>query len=152
MSGEEARREKNEQRVVMKKQEAEILQWDALPAQLIREFQELSAEELLHKMENILGFTNHRTCVRETVLLHYYLFGFWWAKEARFTPTQTSFTMAVLHMLLENLREKQMSSVDNLVVLIKAIAVACHCSPSDEDTTSLLDNNEAAALICYVTK
>ncbi|MEQ2176365.1 hypothetical protein GOODEAATRI_027213 [Goodea atripinnis] len=103
-------------------------------------------------MENILGFTNHRTCVRETVLLHYYLFGFWWAKEARFTPTQTSFTMAVLHMLLENLREKQMSSVDNLVVLIKAIAVACHCSPSDEDTTSLLDNNEAAALICYVTK
>uniref|UniRef100_A0A3B5PW52 Ciliary associated calcium binding coiled-coil 1 n=2 Tax=Xiphophorus TaxID=8082 RepID=A0A3B5PW52_XIPMA len=128
-----------------------FLQWDALPVQLIEELQEHSAEELL-KMENILGFTNHRTCIREAVLLQYYLSGFWWAKDTKFSPTQISFTMAVLHVLLENLREKQMSSVDNMVVFMKAMTAACHCAPSEEDDSSLLNNNEAKALICYVTK
>uniref|UniRef100_A0A3B5MW83 Uncharacterized protein n=1 Tax=Xiphophorus couchianus TaxID=32473 RepID=A0A3B5MW83_9TELE len=100
------------------------------------------------KMENILGFTNHRTCIREAVLLQYYLSGFWWAKDTKFSPTQISFTMAVLHVLLENLREKQMSSVDNMVVFMKAMTAACHCAPSEEDDSSLLNNNEAKALIC----
>ncbi|XP_043957946.1 ciliary-associated calcium-binding coiled-coil protein 1 isoform X2 [Gambusia affinis] len=133
-------------------QAAEFLQWDALPVQLIQELQEHSAEELLHKMQNILGFTNHRICIREAVLLQYYLSGFWWAKDTKFSPTQISFTMAVLHVLLENLREKQMSSVDNMVVFMKAMTAACHCAPSEENGTSLLNNNEAKALTCYVTK
>ncbi|XP_016518128.1 ciliary-associated calcium-binding coiled-coil protein 1 isoform X2 [Poecilia formosa] len=134
------------------KQEAEFLQWDAMPVQLIQELQEHSAEELLHKMKNILGFINHRTCIREAVLLQHYLSAFWWAKDAKFSPTQISFTMAVLHILLENLREKQMSSVDNMVVFMKAMTAACHCAPSEEHGTSLLNNNEAKALIFYVTK
>lgn len=48
--------------------------------------------------------------------------------------------------------EKQMSSVDNMVVFMKAMTAACHCAPSEENGTSLLNNNEAKALTCYVTK
>ncbi|XP_021169021.1 ciliary-associated calcium-binding coiled-coil protein 1 [Fundulus heteroclitus] len=151
MSGEVAQLKEIRQLKVNKKQEAGFLQ-DMLPLHLIRELQKHSAEELLHKMENILGFTNHRTCIKEAVLFHYYLSGFSWATEVQFTHTQTCFTMAVLHMLLKNLTEKQMNSVDNMVAFMEAMAAAWHPSPSDEDTCSVLDNDEATELIGYVTK
>lgn len=51
-----------------------------------------------------MSFRNHQTCMKEAALLDFYVCGFWWAKEANFTTTQTSFTMAVLHMLLDNIR------------------------------------------------
>lgn len=56
------------------------------------------------EIQETLGFKNHKTCMREAALLDYYVCGFWWAKEASFSPTQTSFTMAVLHSLLDNIR------------------------------------------------
>lgn len=42
--------------------------------------------------------------MKEAALLDYYVCGFWWAKEAGLSPEQTSFAMAVLHMLLDNIR------------------------------------------------
>lgn len=45
--------------------------------------------------------------MKEAALLDYYVCGFCWAKEANFTPRQTSFTMAVLHMLLDNIRGEE---------------------------------------------
>lgn len=59
------------------------------------------------ELKEILGFKNYQTCMREAALLDYNVCGFWWAKEASFTPAQTSFTMAVLHMLLENIRGEE---------------------------------------------
>lgn len=56
------------------------------------------------ELKEILGFRNYQTCMKEAALLDYYVCGFWWAKEANFTPIQISFTMAVLHMLLNNIR------------------------------------------------
>uniref|UniRef100_A0A3Q1EHV6 Ciliary associated calcium binding coiled-coil 1 n=1 Tax=Acanthochromis polyacanthus TaxID=80966 RepID=A0A3Q1EHV6_9TELE len=106
---------------------------------------------LCHReLKEILGFTNHQICMKEAVLLDYYVCGFWWAKEANFTPTQASFTMAVLHKLLDNIREKQMSLVDNLVDFSKVLSVVCQSPTSDESTSSLLDSKEAAALTCFI--
>lgn len=55
--------------------------------------------------------------MKEAALLDYYISGFWWAKEVEFTPAQTSFTMAVLHMLLDNMqgveRKRMFFSVKN---------------------------------------
>lgn len=56
------------------------------------------------EIKEILGYKNHTTCMKEAALLDYYGCGFWWAKEASFSPTQISFTMAVLHSLLDNVR------------------------------------------------
>uniref|UniRef100_A0A3B4WH58 Uncharacterized protein n=1 Tax=Seriola lalandi dorsalis TaxID=1841481 RepID=A0A3B4WH58_SERLL len=52
----------------------------------------------------ILGYRNHQTCMKEAALLDCYVCCFWWTKEAKFTPKQVAFTIAVLHMLLENIR------------------------------------------------
>uniref|UniRef100_A0A8C6WPA5 Uncharacterized protein n=1 Tax=Neogobius melanostomus TaxID=47308 RepID=A0A8C6WPA5_9GOBI len=39
----------------------------------------------------------------EAALLHYYLQGLLWSRDAHLSPLQTSFTMAVLHTLLHNI-------------------------------------------------
>ncbi|XP_026207798.1 ciliary-associated calcium-binding coiled-coil protein 1 isoform X2 [Anabas testudineus] len=154
MSGGATRREKKEQVKVQdrKLQDIVFLQWGALSHQQIEDLLQRSAEELQWELKEILGFKNYQTCMREAALLDYNVCGFWWAKEASFTPAQTSFTMAVLHMLLENIREKQMSLVENLMEFAKALGSACQCSTSEEDATSLLNTEEAIMLISYIRK
>ncbi|XP_008284737.1 ciliary-associated calcium-binding coiled-coil protein 1 [Stegastes partitus] len=119
-----------------------FLRWEQL--------QRSSAEQLQAELKEILGCSNHQTCMKEAVLLDYYVCGWWWAKEASFTPAQASFTMAVLHILLDNIREKQMGLVDNLAEFSKALKPACRCVTPEEYTSSLLDSEEAAAFIRYI--
>ncbi|XP_028424506.1 ciliary-associated calcium-binding coiled-coil protein 1 isoform X4 [Perca flavescens] len=102
------------------------------------------------EMKVILDLRNHQICMKEAALLDYYVCGFWWAKEANFTPIKISFTMAVLHMLLDNIREKQMVLVENLMEFAKALCAACKWSTSKEDSPPLLDREEATALISYI--
>ncbi|AWP17159.1 Hypothetical protein SMAX5B_016699 [Scophthalmus maximus] len=127
-----------------------VLQWDAPPHQRTAELQRCSGDELEAELKEILGFRNHHTCMKEAALLDYYVCGVCWAKEANFTPAQTSFTIAVLHMLLDNIREKQMGLVENLMEFAKALAAACQCLSSEKDTTSLLNREEAKELISYI--
>ncbi|KAG7226584.1 hypothetical protein INR49_003741 [Caranx melampygus] len=151
MSGGARRRERREQPKVedspLQKEDVVCLQWEALSQQQIAELQQRSAEQLQTELKEILGFKNHQICMKEAALLDYYVCGFWWTKEAKFTPKQTSFTMAVLHMLLENIRGRQMSFVENLLEFAKALAAACQTT---EDTTSLLDTDEAKELTDYI--
>ncbi|XP_044034214.1 ciliary-associated calcium-binding coiled-coil protein 1 isoform X2 [Siniperca chuatsi] len=148
------RREKEEQPKVrdnkVQKEETAFLHWEALPHQQIQDLLKKTGDELQSEIKEILGFRNHQMCMKESALLDYYVCGFWWAKEANFTPIQTSFTMAVLHMLLDNIIEKQMVLVENLMEFAKALAAACQYSTSEEDTTSLLDREEAKSLISYI--
>ncbi|XP_070783688.1 ciliary-associated calcium-binding coiled-coil protein 1 [Enoplosus armatus] len=153
MSAGATRREKKEQPKVkdnkLQKEETVFLQW-ALPHQQIQDLLQTSEDELQSEIKRILAFRNYQTCMRESALLDYYVCGFWWAKEANFTPVQTSFTMAVLHLLLDNIIEKRMVLVENLMEFAKALGAACQCSTSEEDTTSLLDREEATSLITYI--
>ncbi|XP_035524466.1 ciliary-associated calcium-binding coiled-coil protein 1 [Morone saxatilis] len=154
MSAGSLRRDKKEQPKVKdntpQTKDNVFLQWDALPHQQIQELLKKTADEVESEIKEILGFRNHQTSMKEAALLDYYVCGFWWAKEASFTPMQTSFTMAVLRMLLDNIRDKQMALVENLMEFAKALGAACQCSPLEADTTSLLDREEATALISYI--
>ncbi|XP_062299136.1 ciliary-associated calcium-binding coiled-coil protein 1 [Scomber scombrus] len=153
MSGGATRRDKKEQRKVKdnktQKEEVVILQWEAVSLPHIQDMLERSDHLLHSELKEILSFSNHQTCMKEAALLDYYICGFWWAKEVKFTPAQTSFTMAVLHMLLDNMQDKQMSLVDNLMEFAKALAAACQSSSSEEGSAPLLDREEATALISY---
>nr|XP_046233888.1 ciliary-associated calcium-binding coiled-coil protein 1 isoform X2 [Scatophagus argus] len=143
MSGEAISREKRERPKEkdnkLEKEDCVFLQFDALPHQRIQELLGKTGDELQ---------SSYQSCMKEAALLDYYVCGFWWAKEANFTPIQTSFTMAVLHMLLDNIREKQMALVENVMEFAKALAAACCSSTSYQN--SLLDREEATALISYV--
>ncbi|XP_054455356.1 ciliary-associated calcium-binding coiled-coil protein 1 [Anoplopoma fimbria] len=154
MSGGATRREKKEYSKVkeneLKKDEACFLQWEAAPHQQVQALLTKTRDELQLEMTEILGFRNHNICMKEAALLDYYVCGFWWAKEANFTPIQTSFTMAVLHMLLDNIREKRMPLVENLTEFAKALGAVSQGCTSEEGTTPLLDEEEAMALISCI--
>ncbi|KAK1880741.1 hypothetical protein OYC64_002034 [Pagothenia borchgrevinki] len=134
----------------LQKEEPVFLQWHAQTQQQVHELLKKTPEELQLELKEILGFKNLQVCMKEAALLDYYVCGFWWAREANFTPPQTSFTMAVLHMLLENIREKQMSLVENLMEFAQAVGAASQCSTSEEGTTPLLNREEATALMSYI--
>nr|XP_019938372.1 PREDICTED: uncharacterized protein C10orf107 homolog [Paralichthys olivaceus] len=155
MSGGATRREKKEPAKVgdsePQKTEPVILLWDEPPHHRTVELQRCSAAELEAELKEILGLRNHQTCMKEAALLDYYVCGFWWTKENKFSPKQTSFTIAVLHMLIDNIRVKQMGLLENLMEFAKALAAACQCLTSGGDTTSLLDRDEAKKLISYIT-
>ncbi|CAB1427992.1 unnamed protein product [Pleuronectes platessa] len=155
MSGGATRREKKEP---VKVEESEpqrtapaFLLWDKPPHLRTVELQRRSAAELEAELKEILGLRNHQTCMREAALLDYFVCGFWWTKEKKFSPTQTSFTTAVLHMLIDNIRVKQMGLLENLMEFAKALAPACQCWISGGETTSLLDRKEAKEFINYIT-
>ncbi|XP_069578587.1 ciliary-associated calcium-binding coiled-coil protein 1 [Brachyistius frenatus] len=145
MSGGAPRPETKEQQ-----KEVVFLQWEALQHQQIRDLLQKTAEEVEAELEEVLGLKQRQICMKQAVLLDYFVCGFCWAQDADFTPTQTSFTMAVLHILLDNIREKQMGLVDNLMQFAEALGAACQCSSSPDDTASLLDAEEAATLVCYI--
>ncbi|XP_037610286.1 ciliary-associated calcium-binding coiled-coil protein 1 [Sebastes umbrosus] len=156
MSRGETRRENKEQPQVeddtlLQKEEAVfLLQWEAATHQQIQQLLEATRDELELEMKEILGLRNHHICMKEAALLDYYVCGFWWAKAAKYTPMQTSFTMAVLHMLLDNIREKQMVLTENLMEFAKALGAASQCWTSEENTSPLLGREEAMALISYI--
>ncbi|XP_028990512.1 ciliary-associated calcium-binding coiled-coil protein 1 isoform X2 [Betta splendens] len=133
-----------------KKQEMALLQWEALSQQQVADLLHGTAEDVQSELTRILGFNSHQTCMKEAALLDYYVRGFWWAKEAGLTPTQVSFTMAVLHVLLDNIREKQMGLVENMMEFAKALAPACQSPASEENASSRFTTEEATALISYV--
>ncbi|XP_068610637.1 ciliary-associated calcium-binding coiled-coil protein 1 [Brachionichthys hirsutus] len=148
----ETRREKTEALVEvtdngLQEEGQDVLEWDALSPQQVQELLNKNQADLQAEMQQILGFRNRRTCVKEAAMLDYYVCGFWWAKEAKFTSMQTSFIMAALHRLLNNIEDKGLTFVENLMELSKLTAASCHGSTPDR--RPLLSRDEAAALITY---
>ena len=58
----------------------------------------------IRKLAEIMELTNSEIDLSESVLLDYYVSGFWWAKERGFTTQQLSGFFSVLHLLLENIK------------------------------------------------
>ncbi|KAM6963860.1 ciliary-associated calcium-binding coiled-coil protein 1 [Tautogolabrus adspersus] len=90
---------------------------------------------------------NHRLCLKEASLLDFYIGGFSWMKQMKFSDRQMSFVVTLLHLMISNIREKQMDLVENLMVFIESLAH--QCSTSGEET-SVLNREEVFALIGYL--
>ncbi|XP_077992718.1 ciliary-associated calcium-binding coiled-coil protein 1-like isoform X2 [Glandiceps talaboti] len=90
------------------------LAWKILSNAQMQTLQDLTVEDLEKKMAEILKLTNHPVDLNEGVLLDFYVSSFWWAKEQNFSVQQISGFITVLNTLLENIKDKKMSLVDNL--------------------------------------
>uniref|UniRef100_A0A8C0LTI8 Uncharacterized protein n=1 Tax=Canis lupus dingo TaxID=286419 RepID=A0A8C0LTI8_CANLU len=58
------------------------------------------------KLKKKLNFKNLHTCLKEAILLDYYVSGFLWARGMDFSVIQYIKFMTLLDMLLHNLRSK----------------------------------------------
>lgn len=64
---------------------------------------------LFRKFVDVLDLKKHETCVKEASLLDYFIGGFWWTIEMGFTCQQTSFIMALLQLMLDNIKSKSVT-------------------------------------------
>ncbi|XP_071793694.1 ciliary-associated calcium-binding coiled-coil protein 1-like isoform X2 [Asterias amurensis] len=90
------------------------LAWNVLSNTQTLALQDLSVEDVESKLADIMKLNNSEIDLGEAILLDYYVTGFWWAKEQGFTTQQTSGFFSILHLLLENIKDKQLSLSDNL--------------------------------------
>ncbi|XP_060950450.1 ciliary-associated calcium-binding coiled-coil protein 1 [Limanda limanda] len=153
MSG--ARRREKKEPVKVEESEPQratpaYLMWDEPPHLRTAELQRKTPEELELELKEILGLRNYKRCMRDGGLLDFYVLGFWWTNEQKFSPAQTSFTMAVLQMLIDNIKEKQMTMVQNMLAFAQALIPATQRVISGGETTSLLSIEEGKELIGYV--
>uniref|UniRef100_A0A8C5M6W4 Uncharacterized protein n=1 Tax=Leptobrachium leishanense TaxID=445787 RepID=A0A8C5M6W4_9ANUR len=73
------------------------------------------------KFEEILNFNDCQTNLKEAVMVDYFVSGFWWGKERKFTSQQLAGFMELLHELLDNLATKHMTLEENLIELSRAL-------------------------------
>ncbi|KAI1886921.1 hypothetical protein AGOR_G00200750 [Albula goreensis] len=124
-------------------------EWKLLSLDKVNILLALTVEEVQLEMEDILSLKQRQTCVKEAALIDYFVSGFWWAKEMNFTCQQISCFMALLQLLLDNIREKQMSLVDNFTELTKVISGMRR--PMSPNTFSpLFDVDQAISITDYL--
>lgn len=58
------------------------------------------------KLGMFLKFKNVQTCLKDAIILDYYVSGFLWARGMEFSTVQHSKFMTLLDMLLQNLKSK----------------------------------------------
>ncbi|KAJ8365642.1 hypothetical protein SKAU_G00144730 [Synaphobranchus kaupii] len=125
-----------------------ITEWKLLSLEQTNLLLDLTVEEVQLQLEDILSFQHRQTCVKEAALLDYFVSGFWWAKEMNFTCQQISCFMALLQLLLDNIREKQMPLVDNFTEFAKAIA-GTRQPLSPQDSSPLFAVDQAISITDY---
>ncbi|XP_026770575.1 ciliary-associated calcium-binding coiled-coil protein 1 [Pangasianodon hypophthalmus] len=105
-------------------------QWPCLSCENINLLMELSVDQVQLQFVDVLDLKKHQTCVKEASLLDYFVAGFWWAKEMTFTCQQISFIMALLQLLLDNIKDKHMPFADNFKEFTRTLLATRQSSPS----------------------
>ncbi|XP_008835517.1 ciliary-associated calcium-binding coiled-coil protein 1 isoform X1 [Nannospalax galili] len=127
-----------------------ILSPDFLSVTQITDLLEEDVDGVQEKLRIFLNFRNLQTCLKDAILLDYYVSGFLWAKEMNFSIDQYLKFMTLLDMLLHNLQTLHMSLGDCIEWLGKAMAeIGPNHSQKNEDC-HIFDIRQANAIIDYL--
>ncbi|XP_063095608.1 ciliary-associated calcium-binding coiled-coil protein 1 isoform X2 [Cavia porcellus] len=97
-----------------------------------------------------LNFKNLQTCLKDSILLDYYVSGFLWAKEMDFSIIQCSKFMTLLDMLLHNLKTLHMSLEDNIKWLGEVMAEIGPTQTQRIDEWDTFNVKQANAIVDYL--
>ncbi|ESO95106.1 hypothetical protein LOTGIDRAFT_203888 [Lottia gigantea] len=95
--------------------------YKVLTADHCKELLALSVENMQLKLSDIFKLQDNLTDLKEASILDYYTAAVWWAKENSFTEQQLSGFFTVIHTLLDNVKEKHMSIIENIKELQKML-------------------------------
>ncbi|EGW10047.1 Uncharacterized protein C10orf107-like [Cricetulus griseus] len=122
-----------------------ILSQDLLsPDQITDLLSEADMDGIQEKMKVFLNFKNLRTCLRDAILLDYYVSGFFWAKTMDFSINQHSKFMTLLDLLLHNLQR------DSIKWLGEVMAEIGPNHSQKNQELHVFDVKEANAIIDYL--
>uniref|UniRef100_A0A9L0SE38 Ciliary associated calcium binding coiled-coil 1 n=1 Tax=Equus caballus TaxID=9796 RepID=A0A9L0SE38_HORSE len=127
-----------------------ILSPDFLSVDQITEMLAEDVDGVQQKLEKFLNFKNLQTCLKEAILLDYYVSGFLWARGMDFSIIQYSKFMTLLDMLLHNLRTLRMSLEDSLKWLGEVMAEIGPSHSQKNEAWNIFDVKQANAIIDYL--
>ncbi|XP_036024327.1 ciliary-associated calcium-binding coiled-coil protein 1 isoform X2 [Onychomys torridus] len=112
--------------------------------------EEPNVDGIQEKMSVFLNFKNLQTCLRDAILLDYYVSGFFWAKGMDFSIDQHSKFMTLLDMLLHNLQTLHMSLEDSIKWLGEVMAEIGPNHSRKNAESHVFDVKEANAITDYL--
>ncbi|KAF7705100.1 hypothetical protein HF521_020386 [Silurus meridionalis] len=125
-------------------------QWSCLSCEKIDLLMKLSVDQVQLQFVDLLDLKNYQVCVKEAFLLDYFVAGFWWAKEMALTCQQISFIMALLQLLLDNIKDKQMQFAENFKKFTRMLLATRQPSPSPSATVNpLFDVDQIKSITDY---
>ncbi|XP_077933802.1 ciliary-associated calcium-binding coiled-coil protein 1 isoform X7 [Halichoerus grypus] len=127
-----------------------ILSPDFLSVAQITEILAEDIDGVQQKLKKFLNFKNLHTCLKEAILLDYYVSGFLWARGMEFSVIQYSKFMTLLDMLLHNLRTLHMSLEDSIKWLGEVMAEIGPSHSQKNEEWNVFNIKQANAVIDYL--
>ncbi|XP_047618069.1 ciliary-associated calcium-binding coiled-coil protein 1 [Phacochoerus africanus] len=127
-----------------------ILSPDFLSVAQITEMLAEDADGVQRKLEKFLNFKNLHTCLKEAILLDYYVSGFLWARGMDFSIIQYSKFITLLDMLLHNLRTLRMSLEDSIKWLGEVMAEIGPSHSQKNEEWNIFDIKQTNAIVDYL--
>ncbi|XP_006147139.1 ciliary-associated calcium-binding coiled-coil protein 1 isoform X1 [Tupaia chinensis] len=127
-----------------------ILSPDFLSVSQITDMLTEDADGVQEKLGAFLNFKNLQTCLKDAIILDYYVSGFLWARGMNFSIVQHSKFMTLLDMLLHNLRTLHMSLEDSIKWLGEVMAEIGPTHIQKPEEWIIFDVKQANAIIDYL--
>ncbi|XP_012618207.1 ciliary-associated calcium-binding coiled-coil protein 1 isoform X1 [Microcebus murinus] len=102
------------------------------------------------KLGTFLNFKNIQTCLKDAILLDYYVSGFLWAREKEFSIIQYSKFFTLLNMLLHNLKTQHMSLEDSIKWVGEVMAEIGPAHSQKCTKGNVFDIKQANAIVDYL--
>ncbi|XP_041368740.1 ciliary-associated calcium-binding coiled-coil protein 1-like isoform X2 [Gigantopelta aegis] len=116
-----------------------------------KELEELNVEEMQIKLADIFNLKTYSSNLKEAAELDYYTGALWWGAEQGFKGQELSGFFTLIHSLFENVKEKQMSLVDNLRELKKMLmGIGMEGQATNYGGLEFFDTQKAKAITDYV--
>ncbi|XP_002756368.3 ciliary-associated calcium-binding coiled-coil protein 1 isoform X1 [Callithrix jacchus] len=128
----------------------QILSPDFLSVAQINDLLTEDIDGVQEKLRIFLNFKNLETCLKDAILLDYYVSGFLWARRMDFSVIQYSKFMTLLAMLLQNLKTLHMSLEDSIKWLGEVMAEIGPNRSQKNDEWGIFDVKQANAIIDYI--
>ncbi|XP_072280235.1 ciliary-associated calcium-binding coiled-coil protein 1 [Pyxicephalus adspersus] len=107
-------------------------------------------DEVQRIMEMFLCFNDTDTNLKEAVLVDYYVSGFCWGKEKKFSSLQLTGLIGLLHFLMENIETKHLSIEENIKELARAMSGIGHSLVKTTGKLCFFSVEQAKDIIDYL--
>ncbi|XP_045189435.1 ciliary-associated calcium-binding coiled-coil protein 1-like isoform X2 [Mercenaria mercenaria] len=100
----------------------ESLAYKVLTQEQTNELMPMNVNQIQDKLKEIFSLENNGVDLTQASILDYYTSAVYWGIQQKFTAQQLSGFFTVVHTLLENVKDKQMSMIENSIELNKMFA------------------------------
>ncbi|XP_054839932.1 ciliary-associated calcium-binding coiled-coil protein 1 [Eublepharis macularius] len=128
----------------------EAMAWKFLSLTQINSLLEHDVAGVQKYLELHLDLKQHKTSLKEAVLLDYYVSGFWWAKKMDFSTVQVGGFMTLLNLLLENLGTEHMTLLENIQELRRTMVGIGQCHSEKSGGFEFFTVDQAKAIVDYL--